>query len=344
MSGRANPPDPPDPPHAPEPPRQEAPDANTLEALLEMRVTIHQLRVFVTVADMRSFTRAAESLHLSQPAVSHQMKGMSQAIGAPLFQTSGHRNQLTAAGELLYAYAGRILAECRAAGRAIDDLQGLRRGSLRVFGDTTVGIYVLPDVLGAFKEAQPDIDVRLDVGNRDQLFRRFEAEDADFGVVGHLWEHPATPLHVTPFLPNELIAIASPRNPLAAEVAISLDRLACEPFIVREPGSGTRETADAALQQADRPVRVLMELASNGAIKRAVARGLGVAILSRYAVALELTLGHVIELPVIGFPLHRQWHLVRPRDHRQSPAAAAFAAFIDEGSWRNELGESLTTD
>ena len=132
-------------------------DGMSLEALLESRVTIHQLRVFSTVADLRSFTRAAEALHLSQPAVSHQMKGLSQAIGTPLFEPTVHRTQLTAAGELLHEHAGRILGEYRAAGRAIDDLRGLRRGTLRVFGDTTVGIYVLPDVLGAFKEAYPDI-------------------------------------------------------------------------------------------------------------------------------------------------------------------------------------------
>ncbi len=319
-------------------------DPTTLEVLLESRVTIHQLRVFLTVADLRSFTRAAEALHLSQPAVSHQMKGLAQAVGVPLFQAAVHRPQLTEAGELLHEHAGRILAECRAAGRAIDELQGLRRGMLRVFGDTTVGIYVLPDVLGAFKEAFPGIDVRLDVGNREQLFGRFEAEAIDFGVIGHLWEHPAIPLVVQPFLPNELIAIASPRHPLAGAKRVSIDRLAQEPFIVREPGSGTRETADAALQRADRPVRILMELASNGAIKRAVARGLGVSILSRHAVALELKLGHVIELPVTGFPLRRQWHLVHRRDHRLSPAGEAFLAFIADGSWRAEIGETLTTD
>lgn len=319
-------------------------DQTTLEVLLESRVTIHQLRVFMTVADLRSFTRAAEVLHLSQPAVSHQMKGLAGAIGVPLFQAAVHRTRLTAAGELLHEHAGRILAEYRAAGRAIDELQGLRRGSLRVFGDTTVGIYVLPDVLGAFKEAHPGIDVRLDVGNREQLFDRFEAESADFGVIGHLWEHPAIPLAVQPFLPNELVAIASPRNPLAKTRHVSLDRLAQEPFIVREPGSGTRETADAALQRSGRSIQILMELASNGAIKRAVARGLGVSILSRYAVALELKLGHVIELPVTGFPLRRQWHLVHRRDHRLSPAGEAFLAFIIEGSWRATVGETLTTD
>ncbi len=326
------------------PDRRDPRDATTLEDLLESRVTIHQLRVFKTVVDRRSFTRAAEALHLSQPAVSHQMKGLAHALGTPLFEDSVRRTQPTAAGELLHEHAGRILAECRAAGRAIDDLQGRRRGTLRVFGDTTVGIYVLPDVLGAFKEAYPGIDVRLDVGNRQLLLEKFEAESPDFAVIGHPWEHPAIPLIVQPFLPNELIAIASPRHPLAAAKRVSIDRLAQEPFIVREPGSGTRETADAALQRADRPVRILMELASNGAIKRAVARGLGVSILSRYAVSLELKLGHVVELPVTGFPLHRQWHLVRRRDHRLSPAGEAFLAFIAGGTWRDGIGETLTTD
>jgi DNA-binding transcriptional LysR family regulator len=324
----------------------ERPDRHdsSLEVRLESRVTIHQLRVFTTVADLRSFTRAAEALHLSQPAVSHQMKGLAHALGTPLFEHKVRRTQLTQAGTLLHEHAARILAECRAAGRAIDELQGLRRGTLRVFGDTTVGIYVLPDVLGSFKEMYPGIDVRLDVGNREQLFDRFEGEAADFGVIGHLWEHPAIPLVVQPFLPNELVAIASPHHPLARAKRVSIDRLAEEPFIVREPGSGTRETADAALQRADRPVRILMELASNGAIKRAVARGLGVSILSRHAVSLELKLGLVVELPVTGFPLRRQWHLVHPRDHRLSPAGEAFLAFIADGSWRAGIGETLTTD
>ncbi|MEJ7749117.1 MAG: LysR family transcriptional regulator [Candidatus Limnocylindrales bacterium] len=316
----------------------------SLEALLESRATIHQLRVFKTVADLRSFTRAAETLHLSQPAVSHLMKGLAQAIGMPLFEDPPRRTRLTPAGVLLHEHAGRILAEFRAAGRAFDELEGLHRGTLRVFGDTTVGIYVLPDVLGAFKESYPGIDVRLDVGNREQLLDRFDAAAADFGVIGRLWERPRIPLVVQPFLPNELIAIASPRHPLAGARRISIKRLAEEPFIVREPGSGTRETADEALRRADRPVRILMELASNGAIKRAVARGLGVSILSRYAVSLELKLGLVVELPVSGFPLRRQWHLVHRRDHRLSPVGEAFLGFLADGSWRAGIGDVLTTD
>ncbi|MBA2372770.1 MAG: LysR family transcriptional regulator [Chloroflexi bacterium] len=325
-------------------PRLDRAPNEAFEHLFETRVTVHQLRVFKTVADQRGFTRAAETLHLSQPAISHQMKGLAIALGTTLFEEVGRQSRLTAAGELLYEHTGRILAEFGLAGRAFDELHGLQRGHLRVFGDTTVGIYVLPDVLGAFKEQQAGIDVRLDVGNRQQLFDRFATNSADFGVIGHLWDRPLIPLVSQPFLPNELVAIASPRHPLAAMKKISLARLADEPFIVREIGSGTRETADAALARSGRSPHILMELASNGAIKRAVARGLGVSILSRHAVALELRLGLVVELPVTGFPLRRQWHLVYPRDHHLSLAAEAFLAFIDRGQWREGISETLTSD
>lgn len=313
-------------------------------SLFERRVTVHQLRIFKTVADVGGFSRAAERLHLSQPAVSHQVKALSAAIGAPLFEAIGRRIQPTETGRLLYEHAGQILSGFEAAGRAIDEHRGLKRGLLRLVGDTTVGIYVLPDVLGAFKRVHPDIALRLDIGNRQHVYERLLSNEADFAVVGRTWPRPDVPLTVRPFLPNELIAIAAPGHPLAGARRVSLARLANEPFILREPGSGTRETAEEALAGTGRPVQVAMELASNGAIKRAVARGLGVAILSRYAVSLELRLGVVVELPVTGFPLRRQWHLVYPRDRRFGPVGAAFLAFVDEGRWREAVGEDLTTD
>lgn len=312
-------------------------------SLFERRVTVHQLRIFTTVADLRSFTRAAEQLHLSQPAVSHQVKALAAAVRAPLFEEIGRRIQPTETGRLLYEHASRILSEFEATGRAIDELHGLQRGLLRLVGDTTVGIYVLPDVLAAFKRAHPDVDVRLDIGNRRHVYERLLANDADFAVVGRTWLRPDVPLTVRPFLPNELIAIAAPGHPLATGRRVSLARLAAEPFILREPGSGTRETADEALARTGRPLHVAMELASNGAIKRAVALGLGVAILSRYAVALELRLGLIVELPVTGFPLRRQWHLVFPRDRRFGPVGQAFLGFVSEGSWRTTLGQAPTT-
>ncbi len=313
-------------------------------SLFERRVTVHQLRIFRTVADLRSFTRAAEQLHLSQPAISHQVKALSAAIGAPLFEEIGRRIQPTETGRLLYEHASLILSEFEAAGRAIDEHHGLERGLLRLVGDTTVGIYVLPDVLGAFKQAHPNIALRLDVGNRQYVYERLLTNEADFAVVGRTWLRPDVPLTVRPFLPNELIAIAAPGHPLAGARRVSLARLADEPFILREPGSGTRETAEEALAKTGRPVQVAMVLASNGAIKRAVARGLGVAILSRYAVSLELRLGVVVELPVTGFPLRRQWHLVYPRDRRLGPVGQAFLSFVDGPQWPDALGEALTTD
>jgi LysR family transcriptional regulator, low CO2-responsive transcriptional regulator len=311
---------------------------------LEQRVTVHQLRIFKTVADYRNFSRAAESLHLTQPAVSHQIKALSEVARVPLFEEIARRIHLTAAGRLLYEHASRILGDFEAAGVALDDLHGVRAGLLRLTGDTTVGIYVLPDLLGAFKGVHADVEVRLDVGNRQHVYERLLANETDFAVVGRPWARPAIPLTVRPFLPNELIAIASPQHPLAKARRIPLARLAAEPFIVREPGSGTRETAEDALRRSGRTFHTVMELASNGAIKRAVARGLGIAILSRYAVSLELRLGLLVELPVAGFPLHRQWHLVYLRDKQLGPVDHAFLAFVEGGSWRASLGQSLSTD
>lgn len=310
-----------------------------LTARFDQRATVHQLRIFKMVADCGSFSRAAELLHLSQPAVSHQVKALSRSVRAPLFEEIGRRIHQTAAGKLLYEHASRIIADFETAGHAVDEFHGLRRGLLRLAGDTTVGIYVLPDVLGAFREAHPEVDVSLDVGNRQRVYDRLLANAADFVVVGRPWPRPAIPLVVRPFLPNELIAIAAPQHPLAAARRISLARLAVEPFITREVGSGTRETAEATLRRTGRPVRTVMELASNGAIKRAVARGLGVAIISRYAVSLELRLGLLVSLPVVGFPLRRQWHLVHARGKRFGPVEAAFVSFIDDGQWRSWLDE-----
>ena len=316
----------------------------SLALQFEQRVTVHQLRIFKAVADHHSFSRAAEALHLSQPAVSHQIKTLADAVQLPLFQEIARRIHLSAAGRLLYEHAGRILTDFESAGLAVDDMHGLRRGVLRLSGDTTVGIYVLPDLLGAFKQAHPDVEMRLDVGNRQHVYDRLLANETDFAVVGLPWPRPAFPLTVRPFLPNELVAIASPQHPLTRTRRISVKRLAAEPFIVRESGSGTRETAEEALRRSGRPVYEVMELSSNGAIKRAVARGLGIAIISRYAVALELRLGFLVELSVAGFPLRRQWHLVYARDKRLGPVDEAFLAFIAEGGWRASLRESISTD
>ena len=311
---------------------------------LDQLVTVHQLRLLTAVIERGGFSRAAESLGLSQPAISHQLKALSTAVGIPVVEVIGRRVQLTQAGQLLYEHAKRILAEFEAAGAALDELRGLQRGSLRLAGDTTVGIYVLPDLLGAVRHEHPGLDMRLGVDNRQGLYNRLVANEVDFVVSGRPWDNPSIPLVVRPFLANELIAIASPRNRLAGRSRVTLTQLAAEPFIGREPGSGTRETAEEALRAAGLAVRPVMELASNGAIKRAVAQDLGVSILSRYATGLEIQIGHLVELPVVGFPLRRQWHLVFARDKRLGPVDEAFLRFVDDGHWKEMIGRPLSTD
>jgi DNA-binding transcriptional LysR family regulator len=324
--------------------RPTGPGEVALSPRLAELVSVHQLRLLAAVIDHGGFTRAGDALGLSQPAISHQLKVLSTAVGTSVLEVVGRRVQLTQAGELLYGHAKRILAEFEAAGSGLDELRGLHRGRIRLAGDTTVGIYVLPDLLGAFHEQHPAVEVSLGVDNRQGLYDRLVANEADFVVSGRQWEDPAVPLIARPFLANELIAIASPRHRLGGRRRVTLAQLAAEPFIIREPGSGTRETAEEALAAAGLSVRPLMELASNGAIKRAVARGLGVSILSRYATALEIQIGHLIELPIVGFPLRRQWHLVHPRDKRFGPVEQAFLRYVADGRWKATIGRPMTTD
>ena len=315
-----------------------------LTAQLDQVVSVHQLRLLTAVNERGGFTRAAEALGLSQPAISHQLKALTEAIGTPVVEVIGRRVRLTQAGDLLYEHAKRILAEFEAAGSALDDLRGLHRGRLSVAGDTTVGIYVLPDLLGAFRQAHPSVEVRLAVDNRQGVYRRLVAGEVDFVVSGRRWVDPSIALLVRPFLANELIAVTAVGHALAGRQHVTLAELAAEPFIVREPGSGTRETAEEALRAAGLSIRPVMELASNGAIKRAVAQDLGVSILSRYATALELQIGHLAEIPVEGFPLRRQWHLVYARDKRLGPVDEAFLRFVDDGRWKETVGKPITTD
>jgi len=310
----------------------------------DQQVTVHQLRLLRAVAQHGGVSPAAAALGLSQPAVSHQLKQLASSVGIPLLEPAGRGVRLTRGGLLLDEHARRILGEFDAAGAAIDDLMGVRAGVLRVAGDTTVGIYVLPDVLGAFRAAHPGTEVRLAVDNRDRALARLLASEVDFAVIGRRPDRSPVPLLERPFLANELVAIAAPAHPLVDGRPVELARLAAEPFIIREPGSGTRETVEEAFRAAGLELRPVMELASNGAIKRAVARQLGVSILSRYAIGLEVAVGHLVELPVVGLPLRRTWHLVYPRDRHLDPLDAAFVEFVAGGSIAELLGRPLTTD
>ncbi|MGC2192978.1 MAG: LysR family transcriptional regulator [Candidatus Dormiibacterota bacterium] len=306
---------------------------------LERRLTLHQLRVFRTVVDEGGVTRGAEALALTQSAVTHQLQTLARGVGQPLLQPSRRRLALTPAGELIYECAGRALAVVYETGEMLQELAGLTRGTVRVVGDSTIGIYVLPDALAAFHRLHPEIRLTLEVVNRSQVRESLLVGSADIGVAGKLWDDDL--LINEPFLENELVCVSSPDHPLVAREPVRLADLLQGPLLLREPGSGTRETAESILRQAGLEPAPAMQLASNGALKRMVAGGLGVSILSTYAVRLELESGHLHQLQVEGFPVKRVWHMIWSRDRALSPAVHAFREHLRGQDWRGALGVPL---
>jgi LysR family transcriptional regulator, low CO2-responsive transcriptional regulator len=313
-----------------------------MTAELERRITLRQLRIFTSVVEHRSFTRAAEALSLTQPAVTHQMQALARAAGQALLDPGIRQPTLTAAGQALYERAGRILATVSDAQEALEDIAGVRAGRVRVVGDTTVGIYVLPDAVAAFHREHPGVAMSLDVVNRARVRDLLLTGGADIGIVGTLWDDDL--LEAEPFLANSLMCFCAPSHPLTSREPLHPADLLDGPLLLRESGSGTRESAERILRGAGIEPVAAMEMASNGALKRAVAGGLGVTVLSTYAVRLELQLGLLRPLAVRGFPVQRMWHVTWARDRVLSPAAAAFRGCLHSPDWRSALGVSLGSE
>ena len=313
-----------------------------MDSDLERSITLRQLRIFTSVVEHRSFTRAAEMLSLTQPAVTHQMQALARAVGHPLLDPRSRAPVLTAVGHALHERAGRILAMIGDAQEAIEDVAGLRAGRVHVAGDTTVGIYVLPDAMAAFHREHPGVALSLDVVNRAQVRALLLEGVADVGVIGTLWGDDV--LAAEPFLENSLMCFCAPGHPLAEREPLQPVELLEGPLLLRERGSGTRESAERILRSAGAEPVPAMEMASNGALKRAVAGGLGVTVLSTYAVRLELQLGLLQPLRVEGFPVERMWHVAWARDRLLSPAASAFKAFLHSPEWRATLAIPLGSE
>jgi DNA-binding transcriptional LysR family regulator len=313
-----------------------------LTSPLERRITLHQLRIFKTVVDLKGVTRASEALSLSQSAVTHQMQTLARSMGHPLFHPGRRSLELTPVGQALAERAGRILALVRETSEALDDIAGLRSGSVRIAGDTTAGIYVLPDALAAFRSQHPDIQLTLDVVNRKAVRELLLSGDADLGVAGRLWDDDL--LEAEPFIDNELACFCAPDHPLVGREPLEPRDLLDGPLLLREPGSGTRESAEEILREHGVDPEPAMQMASNGALKRAVTKGLGVTVLSTYAVRLELELNLLHRLEVRGFPVRRIWHVVWARERILSPAAQAFRRHLHSTEWRLELGVGLSRE
>ncbi|SMC06006.1 DNA-binding transcriptional regulator, LysR family [Sulfobacillus thermosulfidooxidans DSM 9293] len=285
-------------------------------------LNLHHLKVFQTVVRHLSFSRAAEELLISQSAVSMHVKSLERAVGLPLFEKVGHHIRLTAAGESLWSYSQKIFALMEETQQVMSALKGGNIGQLRVAADTTVGVYVVPEYLGQFRRMFPQVAIMLDVANRATVMERIAAREADLAVMGQVPEDVAE-WDATPFMENDLVVIASPEHPLAQKRFIATEELAHEGFLVREVGSGTRATMERYFNQAGITFRVNMELGNNSTIKQGVAHGLGIAVISRRVIQLELESKRLVILPVEGFPLKRYWYVVHLRGHYLPPPAKA---------------------
>lgn len=292
--------------------------------------TLRQLQLLVAVARARSFTRAAREVHLTQPAVSMQLRALERIAGHPLLERGRGPLRLTAAGEALLSHAQRILAELHDAEEALAALGGLRRGRLTIAVVSTAK-YFAPKLLARFLRGHPGLELRLLVNNRAETIRLLAEDEVDLALTGTTPHE--LPLEARPFARHPLVVVVAPDHPLAGRRRVAPAELSGETFLVREPGSGTRAAMERFLRAARVHPGRTTEMHSNETIKQAAMAGMGVAFLSGHAVGLELATGALGVLPVDGLPVFREWNVVHRAGKVLSPAAAAFRAFVlEEGS------------
>lgn len=290
-----------------------------------MHLTIRQLQVFEAAARLGGYTRAAEALHLSQPAVSQQIRQLEEQSGMPLFDQIGKKVHLTDAGRALYHHAQLILGQVLEAQLTLEELRGVQRGQLNITVASTAN-YFAPRLIAAFSQRYPEVKVTLDVSNREHILALLGDSDKDLAIMGRPPDEANLVAH--PFMENPLVVIAALSHPLAREHAIPLARLANEPFITRESGSGTRMAAERFFAAEGIARQTVMEMSSNEAIKQAVQAGLGLGIVSIHTLEMELALQRLAILDVTGFPILRHWYAVHRQGKRFSAVAQAFLDFV----------------
>jgi len=290
-----------------------------------VHLTLRQLKVFEAVARHLNYTRAAEELHLTQPAVSMQVKQLEESLGVAFFEQLGKRIHLTEAGQELLGYARTITQQLDELEGILNRMKGLSGGRLRISVATTAN-YFIPTLLGSFSRRYPDVTVSLDVTNRETLLRQLAENTVDLVVMGQ----PPTEADVEAqaFMDNPLVVVAPPDHPLAKQRKIPLTRLQEETFLVRESGSGTRIAMERFFNERGMRLRTGMEVGSNEAIKQSVQAGLGLGLLSRATIEQELTLKRLVVLDVADLPIMRHWYVVHRRGKRLSAVAEAFKQFV----------------
>lgn len=291
-------------------------------------MNLNQLRVFTAIVQEGSLTRAAQSLQISQPAVSKQLSELEADLGAVLFDRLPRGVRVTQAGGVLEEHARRILASERAAEAQIAELSGLGRGSLAVGASTTIGSYLIPNLFGAFKRQHPALSLSLEIANTAVIQAAVLEGRLDLGLTEGFVSSDALDVEVV--ANDEMVVIAAPRHPLLSRTDVTARELSAEPMMMRERGSGTRDVIEAALRRRGIVIEPTLSLGSTEALKNAVASGLGLAIVSRLSVQLELAVGRLAEVTVEDLQIRRSLHLLRLKHKGLNPAMAAFVALLRE--------------
>lgn len=292
-----------------------------------VRLTLRQLEILGAVARCESFSRASSELHLSQPAVSMQIKQLEATIGIPLFEYMGKCIHLTEAGAAVLQAGQVIERELSNLEQVLASMQGLKGGTLTVSAASTASIFAAR-LLALFRTMHPDVRISLNVVNREMLLQHLASNSIDLALMGQPPE--GCNLVAQAFMDNPLVVIAATDHALASEANIPLERLLDEPLIGREQGSGTRGALEKYFNEQGYTFQAAMEMNKNEAIKHAVEAGLGLGVVSLHTIRAEIASGQLCVLDVKGFPLKRQWYLVQRESKRLSPAASAFAQLVLE--------------
>jgi DNA-binding transcriptional LysR family regulator len=291
--------------------------------------TLRQLELFEAIARLGSFTRAAEELFLTQPTVSMQIKKLSETVGMPLFEQVGKKIYLTDIGHELHQTCRGISEHLANFEMMVADMKGLKTGKLRLAVVTTAK-YFAPRLLGTFCQQYPGVDVSLKVSNRERVLERLAGNQDDLYILGL----PPADADVVAeaFLENNMVVIAPANHPLASKKKIPLEVLSKDPFLLREPGSGTRMATERKFEESGLTLKVRMELGSNEAIKQAVIGGLGLSVLSRHTLELDAPSKQFVELDVQGFPIKRHWYFAYPAGKQLSIIARTFIDHLRHAS------------
>ncbi|AZE86665.1 LysR family transcriptional regulator [Pseudomonas orientalis] len=290
-----------------------------------MRMTLRQLQIFNEVCDLRSYSRAAEEMSLTQPAVSLQIRQLEELIGQPLFDYVGKKLYMTEAAEALQRASRDIFGRLENLDMQLSDMQGSLQGQLKLAVESSAK-YFVPHLFAAFKRQHPEVQLHLTVVNRAQVIRRLSDNRDDLVIMSMVPQDMG--LEFLPFLNNPIVAVALPDHPLSLQGPLRLQDLEPYTLLIREPGSGTRLACEEYFKEKRVHFTQTVEVASAEAQRECVVAGLGVALLTRHALNLELATGGLKELPVEELPLYRSWCLVQAKAKRLSPVAHAFLGFI----------------